>query len=640
MSIRLIKYKTLLRTLTFVVSFLVYTPLFILIQAEVIENHRDNNHNFRIATESGITGLILNGSDKDSHDLISQYVSNLIDNKRIYSIEILDKNGDVILNKHNREYDSEESTSIVSKRVAVVAGNSNDRDKTVSPVGSLSEAEAVVIAYVVDDQVFKEDDFLAQPLFLAIFSSILNVAIVSVIFRNFTIKVDDAIEAIRRLSKQEKGIRLSEEGLITEVADYAVSFNSISAMFEKIWKEAEHKEQVYELKNRILQIAAHEIRNPIGSIKTFLDIAIHHNTEHRRNEVQATLRKCFSDVDALDHHVSSILSLSALENGSLARSDRWVNVREFFNDIDSRFSIRCKSKFVSWHCYESGYVADEVFIDYDLLSIILSNAIDNAVKYTEKGFVNVSFKVDTNMLMVSVHDSGVGLSNSDIDELRKASNQLENNVRRTKDGWGIGMSTMHKFADFLDGTIEIESKRDFGTKVSISIPVQCRGGSFDYTSCSTKELDLASQDATLGFNTTYVHNVVDGGLTVLIIDNDPQYLSQMEELFSPMFLKRSDVQVTYCSSASDAIRHVEDFQYDLILVDYHMPGMDGLQFLKFLDENDTECRNSKKIVVTADASIPEDVKQEMSSMAQILSKGLTSSDVRNLIRSVSLKSVS
>ena len=104
------------------------------------------------------------------------------------------------------------------------------------------------------------------------------------------------VVSANRLARGERGIRLSEDSTIREIAQFSESFNTISKELEKNWSDIEHQEQLYELKHNILQIAAHELRTPIGSIKTFLDIAIHHNSEKRHADVLSTLKKCFSDI--------------------------------------------------------------------------------------------------------------------------------------------------------------------------------------------------------------------------------------------------------------------------------------------------------------------------------------------------------
>lgn len=167
--------------------------------------------------------------------------------------------------------------------------------------------------------------------------------------------------------------------------------------------------------------------------------------------------------------------MSALENNSLTRNDVWVDLNKFFSDLDKQFSVKCKSKQnVTWDCFPKGNSNKDVYLDYDLVSIIISNAIDNAIKYTNKGFVSTTYEVIENNLCVVIHDSGVGLSDDEIKILTESPNQLQNNIKRKKDGWGIGMSTMYKFASFLDGNIEINSNKNFGTKVTITMPIESK----------------------------------------------------------------------------------------------------------------------------------------------------------------------
>ena len=391
----------------------------------------------------------------------------------------------------------------------------------------------------------------------------------------------------------------------------------------------DHKE-AFDLKKNILQIAAHELRSPVVSIKSYLDMVVEYLNHKEIPESLSIVKKCLSDTYLIDRQITSILSLASLKNKTFTLNNQWHDIDKLFQEIDDRYSVKCLSKVnLSWICNKN-ISSKLVYCDIDLLSVIISNAVDNAIKYTSTRHVKLDYFFEKKLFIILVEDSGVGMSESEVKLLSRVPDQLENNIRRKKDGWGIGISVMQSFTKYLGGKLEIQSSKGFGSKIKFTFPIEYKEKQLAPTLISQKEegciiVDIKSRPQKNN---------------ILVVDNDHHHLEQMKIFLSPKLLRRGDICFDLCSSANEAISCLEEKKYDLMFIDYHMPGIDGLQFMKFMDEQNIQ-KDAKKIILTADNNIPKKIINEINSYCcDLVSKGIGSSEIRNIVSKAFLKAVS
>jgi signal transduction histidine kinase/ActR/RegA family two-component response regulator len=629
-SVKSLSFRVIQILVSVAASIMVYVPVLAFLQVNYIEQADNNLAVIKETTEALSVEVLASALENGNTELVGSTLQHLRDLTFVHSVNLLDGQGRGI---DYQDGSLPEVDGISSKEIpihlSVLDGS------TGNTIGRL------IISYssnTTDGYNF----FALENLLFSLLIGLVAAFLLFLFFRRLYNNFSHIAESAKNLAEGNKGIRLTEQNKVKELSEFSTSFNLIAKALEARRKESEEQQHVFDMKNNILQVAAHELRTPITSIKTYLDMALDYSQRGKLDRVVATLKKAFSDVDSLDQHVIAILALSALENGSLTRNDRWTKISSFFGDFEKQFSVKCRSKRsgVDWCSFGKGDFDCDMLIDVDLASVIISNAINNAIKYTNIGFVKVTYEVVQKKLVVIVQDTGIGIGEDDLIELMGRPNQLLNHIKRKADGWGIGMATMFKFSDFLGGDIKIESIFTFGTKVTISLPIETKARK-GQDSNIRPPLKPDRQSRASYLPSTYVQNITEGGLSILIVDNDTAFLSQMEELFSPEFLRRGDVQVTLSPSSSEAIRQVEENEYDLILIDYHMPGEDGLQLLKFVASNEHRAQNAKRFILTADANIPKDIRSEMEALSDgIMSKGLTNNDVLELLRKVSVKMVS
>lgn len=383
------------------------------------------------------------------------------------------------------------------------------------------------------------------------------------------------------------------------------------------------------MKQNLLAIAAHELRTPITNLRSQADLAVNYVGQKALSDAESILQMSLDDLDTLDHHVKAILALAALENGTLATHKEWFPVSKIVLDLNSQFAGKANVALIWECCKDEKLRVTELYTDYDLIKVVLRNAIENALKHTEDGFVRLSMALEENYVEVTVQDTGSGMSTEEMKALHWHGDALTHGIRRGKDGWGIGIPVMKAFTEFLGGTIAIDSKEGFGTKLSLRLPISYRQGATG-TLGSKRESDEVDFHPNLDFSAVGQR---DNKLRVLLIDDNETYLQQMHRMFAPKILETSQVQLVTCNDPILGISRLEEERYDLLLVDYHMPQIDGLKLLEWL-ENDEAHPNQDitKIMVTADPNIPQSTRGAIvKAGARIVSKGMSIEDLRMLV---------
>ena len=384
------------------------------------------------------------------------------------------------------------------------------------------------------------------------------------------------------------------------------------------------------MKQNLLAIAAHELRTPITNLRSQADLALAYIDGAALGDARGILQMSLDDLDTLDHHIKSILALAALENGTLKSRKDWFAVAKMCNELNGQFAGTANVALI-WDCVSDPRIGvTEVYSDYDLIKVVVRNAIENAFKHTSDGFVKISMSLRDKGISISVRDTGAGMSTAEMNALQWHKDPLSLGIRRGKDGWGIGMPVMKKFSEFLGGRIRIDSKPGFGTCLTIDLPVDYRTGELPKQAAVLPDHDMDHEPGSIRTSESG-----DQKTKVLLIDDNHTFLKQMQRFFAPKILGIPDVELTVCGDPVSGITRLEEQRFDLLLVDFHMPHVDGLKLLEWLASHEHPNQEMVKIMLTADPSIPERKRAAIvAAGARIVSKGMPIEDMKILVAGV------
>jgi len=336
-------------------------------------------------------------------------------------------------------------------------------------------------------------------------------------------------------------------------------------------------------KSEFLANMSHEIRTPMNGVIGMLDLL---HAQALPAEAHSMLETARNSADALLALINDILDFSKIEAGKLTLEHIDVELRSLAEEVATLFTQQANAKGVELSCAVHNEVPQFVSGDPTRLRQIMVNLVGNAVKFTERGEVLLGIRLrpgsgvdaiasvgQTVTMQILVEDTGIGMTPEVQDNLFLAFTQADNSTTRKYGGSGLGLAITEKLILGMGGSIKVKSELGRGSTFSVYVPLEVA------TSALAPRRDLR-------------------GVNALIVDDNPtnrcileHYLQHEEGHFESASSAQIGLQLARAAAEQGA-------PFDVVLLDYQMPEIDGMGFLRELRSDPLICK-TKCIVLSS-----------------------------------------
>ncbi len=339
-------------------------------------------------------------------------------------------------------------------------------------------------------------------------------------------------------------------------------------------------------KSEFLANMSHEIRTPMNAIVGFSKLALESSLDRKQHEYVTSISNAAENLLTL---VSDVLDFSKIEAGKLVLETRPFNLKVTLAEVERLFRTEIRRRnlefFIDDKTTDHKNFPEDSVINGDAMRLqqVLVNLIANAVKFTEKGKISVSARVTAEnegqlILTFAVTDTGIGISEDKLAKLFDSFQQAETSTTRRYGGTGLGLTISERLVDLMGGEIRVFSTIDEGSR-------------FEFTISASVADEVSTTPATQ--SAKRASEIMLYRRRILVAEDNP-----INQQLALEFLQRRGAEVDIAETGREAVARATEQFYDAILMDIHMPELDGLEATAILRD---QALDIPIIAVSADA---------------------------------------
>lgn len=367
---------------------------------------------------------------------------------------------------------------------------------------------------------------------------------------------------------------------------------ALQVQVEETNKAREIAEEAAKAKSQFLSTMSHEIRTPLNAIIGLANLLEENSPRPDQHENIKVLQTSSANLLAI---LNDVLDLSKIEAGKMQIEFVDFNIRHILQEVYDLYAFGAREKGLELRLDYDQRIVNMVKGDPLHLNQILSNLVSNAIKFTPTGTVTISGQLlnatpTAYTVCFKVKDTGIGIPANKIEQIFDSFTQADSNTTRQYGGTGLGLTICRRLLNLMGASLQVKSEVDQGSEFSFTLTLK-------RSQAETKQEPKTMNDYKQQFEGARILVAEDNQINVFVIKQ---------------FLSKWGINITIAQNGSEALGLARENDYDLILMDLHMPVMDGYEATKEI----LKLKPKQKIVAIT-ATVESEVSKSIADIGMV-----------------------